>query len=72
MSMFERLTRRAARAAEQRAEARADELAARMQTGLPPGIGAARIAEGVRLSGRGLRRRLAIEPGLRWLMERFR
>jgi hypothetical protein len=70
--MFERAARRAAALAARRAEARADDLAARMQDEIPAGIAAERTRDGVRLSGRDLRRRLALEPGLRWLVERFR
>jgi hypothetical protein len=70
--MFEGLGRRAAQSAEKLAAEKADRLAGRMQSGLPAGIRAERVAEGVRLSGRGLRRRLALEPGLQWLIGRFR
>jgi hypothetical protein len=72
VTLFERTMHRAATLAARRAEARADELAGRMQDELPAGIAAERTAEGVRLSGRDLRRRLALDPGLRWLVERFR
>ncbi len=71
MAMFERSIRRAAAAAERRAVQRADALHERMRDELPAGIGAERVAEGVRVSGRGLRRRLALEPGLRRLIGRF-
>jgi hypothetical protein len=33
----------------------------------PPGLAVEPAAEGVRLSGRGLKRRFALEPALRWL-----
>jgi hypothetical protein len=69
--MFERLTERAISAARAHAEARADSLHERMRNELPAGIGAERVAEGVRVSGRGLQRRLALEPGLRRLIGRF-
>lgn len=72
MTLFERAAQRAAELAARRAEERADSLVERMQDELPAGIGAERIAEGVRLFGPGLRRRLALDSRLRWLMERFR
>ena len=48
------------------------EAAERIGAGLPQGIEAERVAGGVRLSGRGLKRRFALEPALRWLLMRLR
>lgn len=70
--MFERLERRARVAAEAQAVRRRDEMAAILAAELPGGIEAERTEEGIRLSGRGLGRRLALEPGLRALTGRLR
>lgn len=69
--MFERLRERARSAAERRAEAEARALAERLGSALPPGIDARVEAEGVVLSGRGVARRFALEPELRWLIGRL-
>jgi len=66
--MFERLSARIERAAAQRARARGAGLAARIADELPSGVTAEADESGVRLSGRGLRRRFALEPALRWLI----
>jgi hypothetical protein len=68
--MFERLSERARQAAEVRAEARRRELAAPLAAELPAGIEAAKVDGGVELTGRGLRRRLALDPELRSLIGR--
>jgi len=65
--MFETLIERAGHIAERRAAARIAGLAEQMQGALPRGVTAEASAEGVRLLGRGLRRRFALEPALRWL-----
>ena len=65
--MFERLLARGAALAERRARLRAREIAAAQ---LPAGVAAEVVDEGVVISGRGLRRRFALEPALRWLTER--
>lgn len=65
--MFERLAERVARMAARRAEERIADMAGRVAAELPPDIAAEAQAGGVRLSGRGLRRRFALEPALRWL-----
>ncbi len=65
--MFERLTARVERCARDKAAARAREIAARLADGVPPGIAVEAGPDGVRLSGRGLVRRYALEPALRWL-----
>lgn len=68
--MFERLERHVRAAAEAQAARRREEMAATLAAELPAGIEAERTEEGVRLRGRGLRRRLALEPALRALTGR--
>jgi hypothetical protein len=63
--MFERLEARARTRAAARARALAERVAA--EAGAAGAVRAAVDEEGVRLSGRGLRRRMAIEPWLRAL-----
>lgn len=58
--------------AERRAREKAAELAAKMRAELPRGIAAEAVEEGVRLSGRGIARRFALDAGLRWLAGRVR
>ena len=66
--MFEALTARAARLASARAAARRHDLAERLADTLPPGVRAEADEEGVRLSGRNLRRRVALDSRLNWLI----
>jgi len=68
--MFGKLMERASRAAEQRAAARIGQVAERLRDELPGGIGVEAGEGGVRLVGRGLRRRFATEPALRWMQFR--
>jgi len=65
--MFERAMERARMAATGRAQARVLELTERMRAELPRGVAAEAAAGGVRLKGRNLRRRFALEPALRWM-----
>ena len=65
--MFERMVERATRQAERRAKAHVIELTQRFRAELPGGITAEAAEGGVRLMGRNLRRRLALEPALRWM-----
>jgi hypothetical protein len=65
--MFERLAERARRSSERRAERRRGELAARLD-GRVAGVEAALEGAAVVLSGRGLRRRSARDPAVRWLV----
>jgi ABC-type transport system involved in cytochrome bd biosynthesis fused ATPase/permease subunit len=69
--MFERAMERARRAAEARAKARAAALAEQMREEAPRGIEVFVDNAGVRLSGRGLGRRFALDPALRWLAARL-
>jgi hypothetical protein len=64
---FEGLEARADRRARERAKARRESLAAELGEALP-GARAEAVEEGVRLSGRGLKRRFARDPALRWLI----
>ena len=66
--MFERLAARAERMARRRAYARRDKLAARLREAAPRGIDVETEVGGVRLSGRGLARRFALDAALRWLI----
>ncbi len=65
--MFERAMARVGRLAERRRRKRIDVLAERMREAVPRGIELEAAPEGVRLSGRDLRRRFALDPALRWL-----
>lgn len=66
--MFERTMELARQRAEQAARKRRDEIARRVSEELPPGIASEAMEDGVRLSAPGLARRMALEPGLRWLV----
>ena len=66
--MFETLTARAAARAEARAAEQARRLAARLDQDLPGGVRVEADAQGVRLTGRALRRRLALDPALKWMI----
>lgn len=66
--MFETLAARAERAARRRARALSTELAARIEGQRLRGLTVVVDEDGVRLSGRGLGRRFALEPALRWLI----
>lgn len=70
--MFERMTARAMRLAQAKARVTAGELADRMKSELPKGVNAVAEDNGIRLSGRQLARRLALDPALRWLTARLR
>lgn len=64
--MFEALTARAAARAARRARARATALADALRETLPRGIEVTSDDDGVRLAGRGLSRRFALDARLRW------
>jgi hypothetical protein len=66
--MLEGLMMRAAALAETAARRRRDELAEALREAAPAGVRVESEAEGVALSGRGIARRFALEPGLRWLL----
>ena len=70
--MLENLAKRAAQAAERRAAARRERLAARLTEMAPGGIEVGEEGEQVALSGRGLARRFALDPRLRWLVAEAR
>ena len=65
--MFERLMLRGAALAEKAARRRRDELAEALSEEAPAGLRVSGEEQGVVLSGRGLGRRFALEPALRWL-----
>ena len=66
--MFETLMAQAVTRADERAAERAARIAARLEEALPDDVRARADADGVRLTGRGLKRRLALDPALRWIM----
>ena len=66
--MFDKTMERAGRKAEARARARRDALVQRLADELPRGIRVERAGDAVRLSGRGLARRFALDARLRWLV----
>jgi hypothetical protein len=70
--MFKRLVKRAERAGRSRARAFGDGLAERMRAELPVDVEVEASEDGVRLSGRRIAARFALEPGLRWLLARVR
>jgi hypothetical protein len=72
MTMFERLRDRARRLAEARAETIRKDVAERLSREMPGGIDIRLDAAGVRVSGRGLKRRLVLNPALRALVGRLR
>jgi hypothetical protein len=62
--MFEELIARVERLAEARAQMRSRALAEQLAITVPKGVQAEADAGGVRLSGKGLRRRAALDPAL--------
>lgn len=66
--MFERLMLHGAALAGKAARRRRSELAGELGEDLPEGVRVSEEEEAVVLSGRGLGRRFAFEPGLRWLL----
>ena len=70
--MFDRLAQRVRRLAGARAAERRRALGERMAAALPRGIRVEESDEGVRLSGRGLARRVALDARLRGLVEELR
>ena len=66
--MFEPLIKRAERLARRRASERAGALAERLSAELPREIAVERDSDGVRLSGRGIARRFALDAKLRWIL----
>lgn len=66
--MFEAIIGRAARRAGARVEARRRELQERLEPELPAGVEVEETEQGLALQGRGLARRFALDPRLRWLV----
>ncbi len=69
--MFERMKERVGAMAERRVRELVPEVAERARERLPAGVSAEAEEGGVRLSGKGLQRRLALDPALRWLWLRL-
>ena len=70
--MLDRLMKRGGAAAERAAETRRARLAGDLRALLPEGVRAETIEQGVALSGRGLKRRFAVDAELRALAERLK
>jgi hypothetical protein len=70
--MFETLVDRAGRAGRERARVVSARLAERIGAEVPSGMSVEATSEGVLLSGRGVARRFALDPALRWLVTRVR
>ena len=68
--MFERLMMRGAALAQQAARRRRRALARALRDESPEGVLVSEDEDQVVLSGRGLRRRFALDPRLRWLTVR--
>lgn len=66
--MFERLMLHGAALARRAAQGRRSALAAELSEAAPEGVKVSEDEESVALEGRGLKRRFAIEPELRWLL----
>ncbi|HET9640612.1 MAG TPA: hypothetical protein VFP12_15540 [Allosphingosinicella sp.] len=66
--MFERLMLHGAALARKGVRARRAELAEALRDEAPEGVRVGEAEEGVALEGRGLARRFALEPELRWLV----
>ena len=66
--MLEKLMLHGAALARRAARARIADLAGAIREEAPDGVRVSEEEEGVALSGRGLRRRFALEPELRWLI----
>ena len=70
--MLEKAIERARLRGAEQARLQARRLAEAAADAAPAGVAVEDSEEGFALAGRGLRRRLALEPALRWLMERMR
>ncbi|HYJ81867.1 MAG TPA: hypothetical protein VEW26_03360 [Allosphingosinicella sp.] len=66
--MLERLMLHGAAFAREAAEERRARLAEAIRDEAPEGVRVSEAEQGVELEGRGLLRRFALEPGLRWLI----
>lgn len=69
--MFEALIARAGRSAERRAAELARQIAGRLDDGLPADVSVEADGSDVRLSGRALKRRLMLDPALKWTLARL-
>jgi hypothetical protein len=66
--MFERLMLHGAALAQRAAGKRIEALAAELGEEAPEGVRVSEEDQGVALTGRGLERRFALDPELRWLL----
>ncbi|HEX8240002.1 MAG TPA: hypothetical protein VF574_09715 [Allosphingosinicella sp.] len=66
--MFEKLMLHGAALAGKAARARRAELAATLRDEVPEGTRVSEAEEGVAIEGRGLARRFALDPQIRWLI----
>jgi hypothetical protein len=66
--MFERLMLHGAAMARRAAKGRRSALAAELREAAPEGVQVSEEEESIALEGRGLGRRYALEPELRWLL----
>ncbi len=66
--MFKALMARSAARAEASAAVQTRRLAERLEQDLPADVRAEADVPGVRLTGRALKRRMALDPALRWIM----
>ena len=66
--MFERIMEHARGAAARLATSRISELTEQIRSRVPTNIEVSAQENGIRLSGRALRRRFALDPALRWLL----
>ncbi len=66
--MFEKLLDRVKHKAERRVRARISNLTDQAQAELPRGIETEAEIDGIRISGRAIKRRFALDPWLRWLV----
>lgn len=70
--MLERAIELARLRGAERARRQARRLAEAAEAAAPAGVKVEEMEGGFRLSGRGLKRRFALEPALRWLIGRTR
>ncbi len=70
--MLDGVEARLRRLSDRLVERRLGAVAEQVEAGLPGGIGVEPVPGAVRLSGRGLKRRSALEPALLWLLAGLR
>jgi hypothetical protein len=70
--MLDGVEARLRRLSDRLVERRVQSAAEQIEAGLPGGIAVQRDRDGVCLSGRGLKRRVVLEPALLWLLAGLR